>query len=239
MALQASQIVDYTRSLIDEVNESPVLLDSEILNFINRRYHEVEDVIKSVHEDYFGTTGTISLSNGTELYDLPQDANSRNNVDRVIRVEVSYDGSNYDIARATSIQRKITTESNSNGSYSEAFPLFYLFGDQIGLLPIPTGTGTAKIWYIKRLADLENDTDIPEIPDKYHRLLAVGAAVEALRKDYYYPESDRLERDYYRSLDDMKMYITPRQMTEIKTVRPKRKYGVYSPENYIRRGTLS
>lgn len=239
MALQLSEIISYTRSIIDETAPTAVLLDSEVQNFINHRYHQIEDIIKDVNEDYFGTTGTVTLANSTELYNLPQDSDSRNEVDRILRVEVAYDNSNYDIAHPITIQRKVTTESNTEGAYSERNPRFYIFGNQIGFLPIPTGTGTAKIWYIKRLGDLENTTDIPELPDKYHRTIAYGAAIDALRKDDYLEGARSIERDYEKQLRALRGFVTPRINTGMKHVKRKLNYGIYNPENYIREGTLS
>jgi len=240
MALTLAEIITHTRTQIDETNATPILTDGQITHFVNRRYHEMEDIIRDANEDYFTKTSTINLVSGTELYDLPEDANGFSEVARIIRVEVSYDGSNYNLADYTTIQKRVTTEDNTDGAYAFTFPEYYLLGDQIGFLPIPnSSSGVVKLWYSQSLPDLANSSDVSLMPLRYDRLIALGAAIGALRKDFYFVEAERLKDDYYNNLKRVQQHFKPRAETGIKNVQYRARRSRFSPEHYVRRGSLS
>lgn len=55
-------------------------------------------------------------------------------------------------------------------------PVHYTIWDgAIKVWPAPDEEKTLKIWYHKTLPALEDDTDVPDIPERYHYLLVYGA----------------------------------------------------------------
>lgn len=53
----------------------------------------------------------------------------------------------------------------------------------IRLWPVPSGDGTLEFAYFKTLAELAGDSDVPEIPSRWHRLLVLYGAAAAMQKN--------------------------------------------------------
>ena len=76
--------------------------------------------------------------------------------------------------------------------------VFYLWNNQIYLYPTPAsdGSGNLDIMYIRIPDDLENPTDVPEIPVAYHEDLVRFALSRAKELDEETVDAQRIWTDY-------------------------------------------
>lgn len=172
------------RSFLDETTQSD-WTDAELNRLINQRYHRLYTAVLTVYEDYKITTSFASLIANQQEYTLPSD------LFKLRRLEI-----NYDISNTNSVFQKATPltaldavrtrlgETNIGSSILRN-PVYYVTGDKVGLLPIPTSSGTnaIKYWYVPTASDLSADAstiDIP-YPERYYHIIAEGAAGDAYR----------------------------------------------------------
>jgi len=219
--MQLSEIRTNIRDITDETDTTQ-LTDAVLNVFINTRYHELVSKLMTAFEDYFGTSdNTIDLVTDQVEYDLPVDANSRCEVMKVKRVEIAYDGSDYNLAYPFDMNDKWTTESDTQGQYTQEEPHYYLYGNKIGFDPKPTSnqSNAVKLWYIARQADLSNDTDKPAIPDEYHQLIVYGASADVKKRDDNFNAARNYEMDYKEGVREMINELKKRQIQAPKMVK--------------------
>lgn len=238
--MNLSTIQDHTRAITDETSTTDPT-DAQLLYFINYRYQDLVSKIMNVYEKYFITTATESTVDGTQSYDLPQDASSRCEVKRLIQVQISYDGTNWSVAKKDDKRDSLITEDELNTSHTQNYPHYYLLGNKIYFGPIPDydGTDNIKFWYVKRQADLAAAGDIPAIPDDYHRLIVYGAASDLKKRDDDFGAAQNYENDYTVGTRAMLRELSGRDISSTDEVEDVANMPSYDNETYIRRGSLS
>jgi hypothetical protein len=127
--------------------------------------------------DFQAETATASLVAGQQEYILPND------ILKIKRVEITYDGTNWQTVAPMDInERGYPTDSNSvSQDFSTDSPFFDLMYDSIILYPVPTATvaGGLKIWYENLPTTLSGSLS-PTFAQPFHKGLCYGAA-----KDYF------------------------------------------------------
>jgi len=158
MAKNRSNIRDVVRDLLDEETAAD-WTDAELNALINRYYHEVYSAIVNVFENYETTTAQSNSVADQQEYNLPSD------VLKVRRVEINYDvaAANSAPMRALPVPMDAVRRDLANTNLGVTInrgPVYYLRGDVIGFIPIPTraGTNAIQIWYAPVRSDLTNDT---------------------------------------------------------------------------------
>lgn len=239
--MDLTTIRNSVRELTDEtVSTDPTF--AMLNTFINYRYQDLVGRIMNVHQDFFGITDhTIDTVADQKEYSMPVDGNSRNKVKRIRRVEIAYDGTNYDIAYPIDLNDQNSTESDTETTYTQNDPRYYIFGDKIGFNPIPdaNGTNNIKIWYIPRPDDLALDGDIPIIPVEYHQLLVYGAAADLKKRDENFTAAQNYEIDYETGSQKMVMEAAERQTQKSNAVKDISETPFLNAEDYVRNGSLS
>jgi len=184
MAKTLSTLRARTRTYLDEAVQAD-WTDTEVDREVNEGYHKVVTAVISVFEDYYLTSATANTVANQQEYALPSD------FFKMRRVEINYDVDNTNSVpqRALPINIDSVRRDLANTTLGISVlrnPAYYLKGDVIGFIPIPTknGTNAIKIWYIKTKTDLVNDSDEVDIPypDRYANIIAVFAAGTLLRK---------------------------------------------------------
>lgn len=203
-----------TRFYIDDTSQQD-FTNADINYAINRAQQEVSAELRQVFEDFFVTNVPylITTAANQELYPLPSD------FIRLKRLE-----------RADTGEMVPMIDLNEKSIYGNAVPPLvntagygsgisaYLLGEYLGLTPTPTdNTHPFNLYYVQRLADLVNDTDVTLIPSEYIDLLSILAAVDCMIKD----ESDttQLRTLYAEKLDRLKRTARNRQTEMPKYVR--------------------
>lgn len=125
---------------------------------------------------------------------------------QVKKIQISFDGVKY--VEATPIDERnltsdLTTESEIAASFSNDNPKYQLIGDSLKIYSgtiSQSVTAGIKVWAEVYKAVLSADGDIPALPDAFHRVLALGAAIPwAVKQDDEVLERS-LRRDYGRMI---------------------------------------
>ena len=122
-----------------DMENSQFITADEWRRMINRAYAELYDLIvtSANSEDYFLTSGTISLVSGTATYDLPTDFYKSRGVD------LNTGGAKVPLRRYN------FSERNAGGLFSTASDMrYHIQGNSIVFNPEPSSTDTVTIYHI-------------------------------------------------------------------------------------------
>lgn len=154
------QIRDDVRSLI--IEPSPGFRTDEEINLWINQAHQELGMLYGLER-----FTSIILVPGQIFYDLPSD---------FIKLIGAWDhqGNSLEIAPISFGQRLSNLESNTK---------VMVLGKKVAIAPLPENTPYITLFYERKPKLLVNDTDVPEIPAPYHRLLVAYATMRALQKD--------------------------------------------------------
>lgn len=163
--------------------------DSDLLASVNRYYHKAMTIIlrSSDSWDYDDTSNTdfpiltASLVADQQEYTLPTD------VLKVKRVEITYDGTNWDKAEPFDINNRsdATDATSIANDFNTTQPFYDVQYGAFFLYPTPTANSTngLKIWITREITeftsgDLSTGTKKPSIDVMFHEYLSMGPAYE-------------------------------------------------------------
>jgi len=168
-----TQFVDLITEVRDEIIEplTGLVSDPEIKRWLNDANR---DLVNAITMEAGGlvksTPHTFDTLAGDEWYDLPADCGI------ILRVErQSTDGNSWRGLIPTSIQGRSEIDLGVPTS-------FYVFGEQIGLVPTPNDVYHMRIFHHVKPVDMVDDADLPQPDAQYHRLLYLYATSQAKRK---------------------------------------------------------
>lgn len=141
-------LVDEVRSLLDEQNVDSIDTDADILPALNRAQSYAFDILARKYQEPLLRNTTLTLVSNTAEYDIPENVFE----DRIQKLEIVIP-SGRPPYRAT--YREIERVSYRDISELESatltnVPSYYcIVGREIRLVPTPTGTYNARMWYIR------------------------------------------------------------------------------------------
>lgn len=153
--------------------------NATIIDNLNGAQHEMVNAIEEFDQNFFATSGTISYVSGTEVYPLPTTNGVVRKTLRIIRTDLAYEKPLYKINLQDRTQYLINTSSNIDTRNTDEY--WYLFGTNIGIVPIPTATITnnIKVHYVPEATNMTLDTSTAIIPDSYFDVLCYTAAIRS------------------------------------------------------------
>lgn len=96
---------------------------------------------------------------------------------------------------------------------------YILKQDRFTLCPTPDNTQDILLYYSYKIADLTSDSQVPDIPEEYQKMIAVYAAIEGKVKDESNPSNLlALTAKFEKNMREMatdRQYQTPRMVVEI------------------------
>jgi len=221
MAKTLLTIRNDVRHYLDEAAEKD-WKNSDLTREINKQYHRVISAVVEVFEDYYITEATADTVEDQQEYTLPTDFS------KIRRVEINYDIDNANSTFSRAFPINIDEVRHDLGHATTGVtvvrnPIYYLQGNIIGFIPVPTEVGdeAIKIWYVKNQVDLSDDTDTINIPypDRYYAIISKAAASGALRKGQQEPvEAERLENEAQKDIQRMQRELEDRVAEEGKRV---------------------
>lgn len=171
---------NFARDLTD--TDTTTYTDAKLNAAINRYYDlATTDILESMDEwDFQGEIATASLVAGQQEYVLPVD------ILKIKRIECMIDGVKWYNVRFMDINEiDIATDTTSiTSNFNVSDPRADLMDRSLMLYPIPTAnvTGGIRIWYEKLETLLSADADEPNFSRAFHKLLAIGAAIDYFKK---------------------------------------------------------
>lgn len=139
-------LVEEIRQQIDEMNRDSVSTEADILPTLNRASDFASDILTRKYPEPLLQYTTLDLQAGVFEYDIPENVFE----DRVLKLEtmvpVGTGRANYiEIQRIS--YRDIT---NYESAAISSFPLYYcIIGRKIRIVPQPSGSYDARMWYIR------------------------------------------------------------------------------------------
>jgi len=157
-----------------DLESETFITPEELLGYANEAIDEVERQILTLCEDYFLTRSTLSLVAGTEEYSLP--ANIYANKIRQIVYRNGQDV--WKLRRIRDWEKFAVYESEKINTATNSHYGFFLLNSVAGspkllLAPTPAESGPyLQVWYIRNANELCLDTDICDIPEAVHYVMA-------------------------------------------------------------------
>ena len=202
-----SQIRLSSMQRADRVNSNFVTIP-EWRTYINQAMYELYDLLITVYEDYnVATPAQFAVNGSTYLYDLPDgQLVFQNGVDgsdmvakpfyKLLGVDLALQTSNngyVTVNKFNFIDRNRFVYPNTASTIYGVFNCQYrVLGSKIEFNPTPTAGQKFRIWYIPRLQELLQDTDVTDIGiSGWIEYVIVRAAKYALDKE----ESDTAKLD--------------------------------------------
>lgn len=200
------------RQRSDQVG-SNFVSDSELTGYINASIAELYDLlVVNYGEDYFTSTtpASISIINGTDMYDLPATFYKLVGVDVLV-------GSYW-----TDIGKYSFKDRNRGQDSSQIRDVKYrLHGSKIRFTPIPTTSHSVRLWFIAAPTKLSADGDTFDGISGWEEYVVVDAAIKMLSKEesdvsVLVREKDRL-RERIVSVSTNRDVAEPEQIADIDT----------------------
>ena len=165
----------------DMVN-SDFVTKQEWIDYINHSYTELYDLLIQVYGDeyYVATPFTFNTdSRNPGLYDLPS------NHYKLLGVELSVNTNAWrTLTRYSFINRNNYLFGNTSVSAAGITNLKYrLIGNQIQLVPLPSGGQTIRLWFIPRPVFLQADSDVLDGISGWDEYVIVDSAIKAMQKE--------------------------------------------------------
>lgn len=167
---------------------------------INQAMFELYDLLVTVYEDYFMAPGASFITSGNkQFYPLPDGftpflTNPVNNISfvappfyKLLGIDLAINtaqNASVSLNRFTFIDRNKFIYPNTASTIYGVFNLEYrIMGNQLELIPTPSSNQPLTIWYIPRLNQLLQDTDITTIGfSGWLEYVIVRAAILAMTK---------------------------------------------------------
>ena len=188
MAKTLTNLRAQVRTYLDEATTADWTV-AEVDREINVGYMKAYAEVVNVYEDYYSTTTTLTTIADQQEYGtsdgFPTDFY------KMRRVELDYTPSQSSSVprRAIPVSMDSVLRDLGNSALGISVwrnPAYYLRGNTIGFIPVPTegGSGALKLWYIKTLSELSSGSDEIDIPfpDRYFDSIVLEAVGTLLRK---------------------------------------------------------
>ncbi len=163
----------------DRVNSNFVTLP-EWNSYINQSAFELYDLLIDVYEDYYVTGPTDLTTDGTNMVPLPSDFY------KLMGVDGSPGSSNcfVTLKKFNFIARNRYIYPQLPNTLLGIFnPQYRLVGSNLMLIPTPQAGQTVRIWYIPKMVQLLQDTDILQGVSGWSEYIICDAAIKALQKE--------------------------------------------------------
>lgn len=163
----------------DRVNSQFVTLP-EWNSYINQSYFELYDLLVDSYEDYYVTGPTVLTTTGSNLITLPNDFY------KLMGVDGSPGSSNafVTLKKFNFIARNRYIYPQLPNTLLGIFnPQYRLVGNSLMLIPTPQSGQSIQIWYIPKLTQLLQDTDILKGISGWSEYVICDAAIKALQKE--------------------------------------------------------
>lgn len=192
--LSLGQLRLMSQQRADRVNSNFVTLP-EWNTYINQSSFELYDLLVTLYEDYYlAPVLTITTDGTSQFYDLPNGSNYP--IGGGNFAPLFYKLLGVDFGLGTQNNSAVTLKkfdfiSRNRYLYPQVTSTFLgvfnaryrLMGDKIEFIPIPSAGQFIKLWYIPRMRQLLQDTDILDSISGWNEYIIVDAAIKALQKE--------------------------------------------------------
>ncbi len=230
----------YSNVRYNAQKDSNTLTDADLLILSNKYFYKIFRELADTNEDIYSEISAASLVANQAEYALPTDSATTpfaGGLIKLLRVEVSHDGSNWYTARPMDLTNRADpiifdssagpTVASVNQDYSTTDPRYAYFDRSVWIYPIPTTarTNALRIFWLKHPNEMTASTDIPELPKNFLDILSEGILIDVYRKYGRISDSDRARLNFNQMLQRAKALEV--QTDEPIVLRPVGNYSDY------------
>lgn len=182
---------------------------TNLISLANKHFREVVTAINQNNEAYYASITLASLSSGIGNYALSTGSSLSGGTNwKVLRVEVTYDGSNWNVATPVSLTDPSTSLAriaDINDQFSSAVPYYAVYNNQLYTLPVPTADVASGL----RIYEVKQQKELTSANNVFTDTLATN--------DYQMPKEfmsyieDALTADIYERIGKIQEALTTRQ----------------------------
>lgn len=212
------QIMDRSRQRADMVN-SGFVTDSELISWINAYKREYEDLlVRTFGADYSATSSTFSATANTENYNLS-----------ALTAGTFYKLQGLDVTDTSSptgwrdVKAFNFHERNQAAYSAQVLPIrtngdvrYRVWGPNLTLRPVPTGTMTMKLWWTPQSVALSLTTDSFDDVNGWSELIVLDSAIAM--KDKEESDTSVLQNDRQRMVQRITEMASKRDAGDPQTI---------------------
>lgn len=179
--LSLGQIRLMAQQHADRVNSNFVTVP-EWNTYINQSYFELYDLLVTVFEDYFlALPYTFTTAGDQDSYSLPPDFYKLMGVDCG---QSQQNNARITLHKYDFIERNRYVYPSVTNTFFGVFNLRYrVLGNKLHFIPVPSSGQIITVWYIPKLVQLLQDTDVVDGVSGWTEYVVVDAAIKALEKE--------------------------------------------------------
>lgn len=160
---------------LDDVNAG-YFTTATVNTWINNAQREVQKKLLEAGDNYYLETVQTSTVASQADYVIPDD------FVKLHRLELILSGTGVNENRLQ--LNPITLNQQFDYGNGLGTPIAYaLKKNRLTLFPTPDQVYTLRLYYSPRVADMNSDSDIPDVPEDYQELIAIEAAFNGFIKD--------------------------------------------------------
>jgi len=207
---------------LGKVNAS-FIADGDLNRIINKYYFQLQEVVRSVNENFYMGEATTDLVVGDGSYTFPDGTGTAPAYEKIKSIWAAFEPADITAPLASEYQRVniVDPDSISDPSYSFTEPTALMYGNYFVLLPLVTDITKypvkdgLKMYYITEQNKLTLDVDVPKLFPSFHDAITQGALIDiAERKG-----DDKLKADsvalFKKRLEEIKAYASSRLPDEV------------------------
>lgn len=180
---------------VDDINFGYFTLP-QVKVFLNNAQREVQKQLVQAGENFYVKCVTTPMIQDQCGYTLPEDFNKTRRVEIVQSIDTS--------GESIRIITPVTIMEDAQASSTPGLPDFYYLKKDMLVFNCPadatTATYTLRMLYTYMVADMINQLDVPDVPERYQEYIAVLATLDCIYKDGRDPGPWLKKRDDYMSL---------------------------------------
>lgn len=197
--------------------DSTTLPDTVLIPLANKYYFQIVRELVDLREELYCEISYTDLVASQREYMIPTDDTDSpygGGAIKLHRVEVSYDGTNWEVAKhipLTMITTPTVLDSDIDIAFDKGSPRYYFKDRSLFLLPPPDSTddvaasnGNLYIYWVKRPDELTSSTNIPDLPKDFLGILQEGILYDVFRKLGKVVESRDALQNYHVAIEKMK-----------------------------------
>lgn len=174
---------------LDDLNQT-YFTPTQLNQFLNNALFETQKLLIQAGQNYYLKPVQTSLIVNQSDYVLPSDFL------KLHRLELVVTGTppNEDvvpIAPITVNQRDLVPNHTGQPQYYD------IKRNRLEVFPTPDSVLTLRLYYSPRAVGLTLDSDVPDVPDQYHEMIAILAAYDGFLKDGRDPSQLIEKRNFY------------------------------------------
>lgn len=169
------QLKDLTASWLDDLNFG-YFTETQVSVWTNNAQKEVQKRLLKAGKNYYTKCVQTTLVVNQSDYVIPDDFK------KLHRLEVIVSGTPPNESKSP-LSAITANQQDYIASGSGTPQAYYFKKNRLVVLPFPNATLTMRLLYSYEVTDMSADSDVPDVPDGYHELIALLACEDGFLKD--------------------------------------------------------